>query len=110
MGLLVEQQKNWKICLRDRSALLESHSIYDYFQLFPILRTQFGYELLLQDFNRIYAAQKDALYTAWDVLSRAITSLSIQRKDLPSEIGNNPNRVEGLINLLHRITFLVFVL
>ena len=91
VGSLEEQQENWKTCLLERLSFLESHSIYEYINSFPVLRTQIGYKLLLLDFNHRFAAKKNALYGCWEYLSRAITQIGVQKGDLAEELLQNPN-------------------
>lgn len=90
MGSLDEQKINWSLCYEERLTFLKAHSILEYINLFPILRTQFGYELLLLDFNVAHEKKKDCLYAIWRHLSRAILLIGIEKKHLSEDLLENP--------------------
>lgn len=88
---LDELKYYWYRCYKGREECLNSHNIFDYFKDFPVLRTQIGYQLLIQDYDRIYPNQKQSLYKIWNYLSRAIIKIGIKRNELSQDLLLNPN-------------------
>ena len=86
VGSIQEQAENWKICIQERANFLEAHDIHDYIHQFPILCTQLGYQLLLQDFDTRFSKESSALYKVWEYLAPAILSVGIRKRDLPADL------------------------
>lgn len=91
IGREEEQLQNWSICHNERKTFLDSHSPQEYLNAFPALKVQFGYQLLLQDFDRNYEQVSNSLYSAWKVLSSAILKLGIKKKHFSQAMLQNPN-------------------
>ena len=85
-----EVQDNWNLCFTERIKYLETHHIFEYLKIFPALRTQLGSQLLLDDFNRKFPNEKNALYSKWDKLARAIALFGIKNYDLSEDQVENP--------------------
>ena len=84
-------KKNWSLCRLEREEFLDSHRIFEYMNTFPVLRTQYGLELLLEDFNYMFGAKKDAFYAAREHLSRAVILTGVKKGDLSEDLIDNPN-------------------
>lgn len=86
-----EQKDNWLLCLGERKHFLKNHHIYEYLNLIPALKTQFGYKLLLLDFDVLYAANTNALYSVWRHFAQAVLKLAIQRGSFDENVLTNIN-------------------
>ncbi|XP_033222789.1 uncharacterized protein LOC117176643 [Belonocnema kinseyi] len=89
VGSFEEQKENWRLCFAEREEFLRTNYIFEYIKLFPVLRVQFGYKLLLQDFDQKYPEKKNALYTVWKHLASAVIKFGINRRHLEGTVLQN---------------------
>ena len=82
VGTFEDQKENWQLTIIERESYLQNHRIYDYLQLFTALTVQFGYQLLLVDFDKKHPTKKHALYAVWEYLSLAALRIGVKNGDL----------------------------
>lgn len=81
-----EQKDKWLLCRAKRINFLKNHSIYEYLNLIPALKSQFGCQLLLLDFNVSYPTQQKTLYSVWQHLSIAVLRTAVEKQFFKEDV------------------------